>query len=66
MYGTTTQIGNAAGVAASSDGLGAIGAICGMRVVCAVDHHLRRIPVMDATRMRLSRLNTLILIISED
>ena len=33
-----------------SSRIGAAGAICGMRVVCAVDHHLRRIPVMDAAR----------------
>jgi predicted MFS family arabinose efflux permease len=59
MYGTMTQIGNAAGVTAIGAVFfaieaGAIGAICGLRIVCAVDHHLRRIPVMDATRMRLN------------
>jgi hypothetical protein len=58
MYGTTAQIANAAGVAAIGAAFFAIEAatsarlalFCGFRAVYALDHHQRRIPVMDAAR----------------
>ena len=61
MYGTTTQIANAAGVAAIGAvffaieaALGAAGAVCVIGAVCAVDCHLRRIFDVDAARRRLN------------
>ena len=58
MYGNTTQIDNAAGVAAIGAVFFAIEAdsaqlaqFTALRIVCAADHHLRRIPVMDASRI---------------
>ena len=58
MYGTTAQLANAAGVAAIGAAFFAIEAatsarlalFCGFRAVYALDHHQRRIPVMDAAR----------------
>ena len=57
MYGNTTQIDNAAGVAAVGAvffaieaRLGAIGAIYGI-AYCLRCRHMRRIPVMDASRI---------------
>jgi hypothetical protein len=51
MFGVGVFIVNATIPFIARELLAAYGAICGVRIISAVDHHLRRIAVMDAARV---------------